>query len=155
MRHALDMIQWNRGYELPGTFNAGAVGELLREKSLPWKHLAQRRLEIVVAEIESVVEIALSAVTGDKQVRRRMSHEIIGPILMKLKESAQAKLDEVLAPYLTSHPITYSHFFIDDCQMTQIERQEQTERWAIETENFRVKTEWPNPKRSALRRSLT
>lgn len=109
------MMQRNRGRELHGTFNPLIAGELFTAQCQPWKDLAQRYVDLILAAtrdlLHKVMEHVADEVTGERLLR-----DVIEPSMSRLKGSVQVKLEELLAPHLSGHPITYNHYLTENTQ---------------------------------------
>ena len=125
MQQVKVMIKLSRGCELPGMFNSAVIGELFRKQAAPWKHLAEWRIEETLNLVGNVVQMALRDASNDEEVIKRISCGILEPIAAKLRESVRAKLDELLAPHMDGHPITYNHYLTENLQKAQAERYEE------------------------------
>ena len=117
------MMQRNRGRELLGTFNPLIVGELFTAQCQPWKDLAQRYVNLILAAARDLLHKAMEHV-ADEVTGERLLRHVIEPSMTRLKGSVQVKLEELLAPHLSGHPITYNHYLTENIQKAQVDRHE-------------------------------
>ena len=101
------VMERSRGCELPGTYNPLIVGELFSEQCKPWKNLVDgathRILSAASYSVHSVLEYA-----ADESTAEGLLQEIIGPGLDQLKQDLKEKIEEILEPHQSNHPITYN-----------------------------------------------
>ena len=118
-----ELLTITRGRELPGMFNPLIVGDLFREHSQPWEPLARQHLRTVWQAARSFLDLLISHL-ADEPTSEAILDQVIDPLMdRKLKEMSQ-KLDEIMTPYKTSHPITYNHYFTETIQKVREKRHE-------------------------------
>ncbi len=118
------LLTITRGRELPGMFNPLIVGDLFREHSQPWEPLARQHLSTVWQAARSFLDLLISHL-ADEPISEAILDQVIDPLMdRKLREMSQ-KLDEILTPYKTSHPITYNHYFTETIQKVRGKRHEE------------------------------
>ncbi|KAI6082444.1 P-loop containing nucleoside triphosphate hydrolase protein [Hypoxylon rubiginosum] len=110
-----------RGRELPGTYNPLIVAELFSKQCKPWQRLVCSLSERILASSYIAVNSALQHVT-DEQAAEALLREVIGPSMEILKKSLATKVEEILEPHLSGHPITYNHYLIENVQKMQAAR---------------------------------
>lgn len=116
-----DLMIRTRGCELPGTYNPLIVGELFKEQCKPWGILVDRFTSDILDAARFAVESALDYAT-DKDTAAGLLHAIIYPKLYNLKEALNVKIEEILEPHKSGHPITYNHYLTENVQKAQTER---------------------------------
>lgn len=115
------LIKRSGGRELPGMFNPLIVGELFSDQCKPWKGLVDNVTTRVLRASYETIDELLSHVaieeTADKIFR-----EIINPQMEALKGDLEKKVEELLAPHYSGHPITNNHYLIENVQKAQTAR---------------------------------
>ncbi len=110
-----------RGRELPGTYNPLIVAELFNQHCKPWQRLVhdttQEIFDSTYTTIVSIVQHFTDEETSEEIIRG-----IIGPSMENLKRNLFAKIEELLEPHLSGHPITYNHYLTENIQKAQIDR---------------------------------
>ena len=106
--------------QLPGLPNPLLVGEIFREYSQPWKHLAQRHISKVWESTKSFLDQALHHFT-DSGVSDAILRYLIDPIMEEKLSKAYLKLEELLAVHREA-PLTTNHYFRDNVQDLQQKR---------------------------------
>lgn len=109
------LLKHSRGRELPGMFNPLMVGELFREQSNKWDHLAREHLRKMEVLLKSFLEVTLSHLT-DENTLEAILREVIDPFIDQISRKAGEKLNEILEPHQKGHPITYNHYFTETIQ---------------------------------------
>lgn len=107
-----------RGRELPGTFNPLVVGDLFSRQCKPWEHITQNLAEQVHEAAAITFNKILSEIC-DENTRTRLMKGLIQPSLHKLRKNLKGKLDELLEPHLSIHPITYNDYLTEHVQKIQ------------------------------------
>ena len=51
--------------------------------------------------------------TVDEQTAEALLREVLGQSIEKLKEGLAIKIEEILDPHLSGHPITYNHYLTE------------------------------------------
>ncbi|KAI1263399.1 P-loop containing nucleoside triphosphate hydrolase protein [Xylariaceae sp. FL1019] len=118
------LMQQSRGCELPGTYNPLIVTQLFAEQCKPWQGLVRKLADNILQSVECVIEAALDYST-DYETAGGLSRIIIGPYMKTLKDELRAKLDELLKPHRSGHPITYNHALARGVQKMQAVRNRQ------------------------------
>ncbi|KAI6080250.1 P-loop containing nucleoside triphosphate hydrolase protein [Hypoxylon rubiginosum] len=111
-----------RGRELPGTYNPLIVAELFSKQCKPWQRLVCALSERILASSYLAVNSALQNVT-DGQTAEALLRELIGPSIEILRKNLDTKVEEILEPHLSGHPITYNHYLTENVQKMQAARQ--------------------------------
>ncbi|KAG4442264.1 hypothetical protein IFR05_002255 [Cadophora sp. M221] len=110
-----------RGRELPGKFNPLVVGDLFSRQCKPWEHITQNLAEQVHEAAAITFNKILSEICDDN-TRTRLMKSLIQPSLHKLRKDLKEKLDELLEPHLSIHPITYNDYITEAVQKIQDDR---------------------------------
>lgn len=126
-----DMMQSNRGRELPGTFNPLVIRELFAAQCRPWEGLAQKCVDKALSAARTLLQRAAEHV-ADEVTSARLLRGVIKPSMVRIEIAVQAKLDELLAPHLSGHPITYNHYLAENIQKAQVARHENRLKRAFE-----------------------
>jgi GTP-binding protein EngB required for normal cell division len=104
------------GKELDGMPNVEVVRELFRFKAKTWQQLA----EIHLHEVWSLVRIILSSMirhVANESTAQRIFRNIINEELDRKKLNMATRLQEILAPHLRCHPISYNPALKDRVQL--------------------------------------
>ncbi|KUJ06452.1 uncharacterized protein LY89DRAFT_702933 [Mollisia scopiformis] len=110
-----------RGRELPGTFNPLVVGDLFSRQCKPWEAITQNLAEEVHEAAAMTFNKMLSEIC-DENTRLRLMQGIIQPSLHELRKALKNKIDELLRPHLSIHPITYNYYLTENVQKIQGDR---------------------------------
>jgi len=110
-----------RGRELPGTFNPLVVGDLFSRQCQPWEKITQNLAEQVHEAAATTFNKIINEICDDN-TRTRLMKGIIQPSLHQLRKDLKIKLDELLKPHLSIHPITYNHYLTESVQKIQGDR---------------------------------
>ncbi|KAI9046786.1 hypothetical protein LZ554_009521 [Drepanopeziza brunnea f. sp. 'monogermtubi'] len=110
-----------RGRELPGTYNPLVVGDLFSRQCKPWVRITQNLAEEVHEAAATTFNKILAEIC-DENTRSILMGWLVQPSLHKLRKDLIAKLDELLAPHLSIHPITYNDYLTKQVQRVQGER---------------------------------
>jgi GTP-binding protein EngB required for normal cell division len=115
------LMKETRGRELPGTYNPLIVAELFSKQCMPWKglvcSLSERILDSAYTSVNSVLQHI-----ADEKTAVALLREVVGPSMENLKESLAIKVDEILEPHFSGHPITYNHYLTENVQKAQAAR---------------------------------
>ena len=118
-----ELLNITRGQELPGMFSPLIVGDLFCEQSKPWERLARQHLRNVWQATRSFLDLLISHL-ADEPTSEALLGQVIDPLMdQKLKEM-NGKLNEILRPYQTGHPITYNHYLTETIQKVRGKRHE-------------------------------
>lgn len=118
-----ELLNITRGRELPGMFNPLIVGDLFLEQSRPWERLARQHLKNVWQAARSFLDLLVSHL-ADEPTSEALLGQVIDPLMDEKLKSMNRKLDEILRPYQTGHPITYNHYFTETIQKVRGKRHE-------------------------------
>ncbi|EPE35313.1 hypothetical protein GLAREA_11012 [Glarea lozoyensis ATCC 20868] len=110
-----------RGRELPGSFNPLVVGDLFSRQCKPWENITQKLAEEVHEAAMTTFNKMLFQIC-DENTRFRLMNGLIQPSLHSLRNGLKDKLDELLQPHLSNHPITYDKYLTETVQKIQGER---------------------------------
>ncbi|KAI0110612.1 P-loop containing nucleoside triphosphate hydrolase protein [Hypoxylon sp. NC0597] len=116
-----DLMVECRGRELPGTFNPLVVGDLFSRQCKPWELITQNLVEQIHEAAASNFNKTVSEIC-DENTRSRLMQGHIQPSLHRLRQDLKDKVDELLEPHLSIHPITYNDYLTDTVQNIQTER---------------------------------
>ncbi|KAK7191895.1 dynamin family protein [Paraphaeosphaeria sporulosa] len=115
------LLKRSRGRELPGTFDPLIIGQLFHEQRKPWTNLVNDAVDKVVQAIHFVVRSVLSQHSNASTLDALLKH-FIYPRLEGLTRELRAKVEELLTPHDTGHPITYNHYLTENVQKAQDKR---------------------------------
>ncbi|KAI0883014.1 P-loop containing nucleoside triphosphate hydrolase protein [Annulohypoxylon maeteangense] len=110
-----------RGRELPGTFNPLVVGDLFCRQCKPWGLITQNLVEEIHEAAASNFNKIVSEIC-DENTRSRLMKGHIQPALHLLRQDLKDKVDELLKPHSSIHPITYNDYLTETVQQIQTER---------------------------------
>ena len=117
------LLNITRGRELPGMFNPLIVGDLFRDQSKPWENLARRHLENSWQAARSFLDLLIGHL-ADEPTADALMGQVIDPLMEEKLRAMNQKLDELLKPHQTGHPITYNHYFTETIQKIKEKRHE-------------------------------
>lgn len=100
-------MQECRGRELPGTFNPMVIADLFSRQSKPWQHITHTLVEQVHEVAAKGFNKMISEIC-DANTRSRLMSGLIQPALSQLRKDVRDKVDELMKPHLSIHPITYN-----------------------------------------------
>ena len=118
-----ELLSITRGRELPGMFNPLIVGDLFCEQSRPWEQLARQHLKNVWQAARSFLDLLISHL-ADEPTSEALLDQVIDPLMDRKLKDMNKKLDELLRPYQSGHPITYNHYFTETIQKARETRHE-------------------------------
>ncbi|KAI2463967.1 P-loop containing nucleoside triphosphate hydrolase protein [Annulohypoxylon bovei var. microspora] len=116
-----DLMVECRGRELPGTFNPLVVGDLFCRQCKPWELITQNLVEQIHEAAASNFNKIVSGIS-DENTRSRLMKGHIQPALHLLRQDLKDKVDELLKPHLSIHPITYNDYLTKTVQEIQTVR---------------------------------
>ncbi|KAI1372851.1 P-loop containing nucleoside triphosphate hydrolase protein [Hypoxylon crocopeplum] len=116
-----DLMVECRGRELPGTYNPLVVGDLFSRQCKPWELITQNLVEQIHEAAASNFNKIVCEIC-DKNTRSRLMKGHIQPALHRLRQDLKSKVDELLEPHLSIHPITYNDYLTDTVQDIQTKR---------------------------------
>jgi GTP-binding protein EngB required for normal cell division len=115
------LLERSRGRELPGTFDPLIIGQLFQEQREPWAQLIEYHMNEIVRAVYSVVHTVLKQVSDHSTVQGLL-RRFINDRFKMLTTELEAKVQEILTPYVTGHPITYNHYLTESVQKAQGKR---------------------------------
>lgn len=118
-----ELLSITRGRELPGMFNPLIVGDLFCEQSRPWEQLSRQHLRNVWQAARSFLDLLISHL-ADEPTSEALLDQVIDPLMDRKLKDMDQKLDEILRPYKSGHPITYNHYFTETIQKVRETRHE-------------------------------
>jgi hypothetical protein len=105
----------SRGRELPGTFNPLIIGDLFYLQSKPWELMVNKCIDRLLEDVQKAILPIVQDVLDEKSSTRLLEH-IINPCLDKIEVSLRIKVEELLNPQKSGHPITYNHYYTEIVQ---------------------------------------
>ncbi|ROT41718.1 interferon-induced GTP-binding protein Mx [Sodiomyces alkalinus F11] len=111
------LMSRSRGRELPGTFNPLIISELFVEQSQPWKDLTAGLNQDILESVHDVVRDIVVHVAAEETANAIL--RFVDEGIESLKEDLDRKLDELLDPHYSVHPISYNHYLTDTVQKAQ------------------------------------
>ncbi|CAJ2503470.1 Uu.00g108640.m01.CDS01 [Anthostomella pinea] len=105
----------SRGRELPGSYNPLIVAELFSKQCKPWQNLVGNLAERIVDSVYTTVNVTLQHVADD-ETTVSLLRNVVDPSVESLKGALATKVEEILRPHLSGHPITYNHYLTDNMQ---------------------------------------
>lgn len=118
------LMKETRGRELPRTYNPLIVAELFSKQSRPWSDIVDKLCKRVLDATYITVDTALRH-TADEQTVDALLRKVVEPSMEELKKSLSSKVEEILKPHVSGHPITYNHYLTDNVQKVQAKRHRQ------------------------------
>lgn len=116
------LMKESRGRELPGTYQPLIVAELFSKQCKPWKGLVVDLTDHILVSSLSTVSAVLRYVV-DENTAESLLQEVVGPSVDELKAGLSTKVEEILDPHMSGHPITYNHYLTENVQKAQAARQ--------------------------------
>ncbi|KAI0376730.1 P-loop containing nucleoside triphosphate hydrolase protein [Hypomontagnella monticulosa] len=110
-----------RGRELPGTYNPMVVADLFSRQCKPWELITQNLVERIHEAAATNFHKIVSEICDDNTKSRLMKGHI-QPALHRLRQDLKDKVDELLEPHLSIHPITYNDYLTETVQEIQTQR---------------------------------
>ncbi|XXH00970.1 hypothetical protein Hte_007321 [Hypoxylon texense] len=110
-----------RGRELPGTYNPLVVGDLFSRQAKPWSSITQNLVEQIHEAAAKIFHKIVSEIC-DENTSSRLMKGHIQPALHRLRQDLKNKVDELLEPHLSIHPITYNDYLTATVQDIQTKR---------------------------------
>ncbi|KAK8054613.1 P-loop containing nucleoside triphosphate hydrolase protein [Apiospora phragmitis] len=115
------LMKESRGRELPGTYQPLIVAELFSKQCQPWKGLMMDLSDCILASSLATVSAALRYVF-DENTAHSLLQDVIGPSMEGFKTDLTRKVEEILDPHISGHPITYNHYLTENVQKAQAAR---------------------------------
>lgn len=116
-----ELMRHSRGTELSGTFNPSIIGELFREQCQPWRGLVAQVQNSILQSTRWTARAIVEEVAVSDTVD--VIFALVDRAIEHLGCNVTAKVEELLRPYLTGHPITYNHYLISNVQQIQADRE--------------------------------
>lgn len=116
-----ELMEECRGRELPGTYNPLVVGDLFARQCKPWEAITTNLVEEIHEAAATTFNKMVSEIC-DQNTHGRLMKLLIQPSLHQLRKDLKAKLDELLMPHLSIHPITYNDYLTETVQKIQDDR---------------------------------
>ncbi|KAK8127637.1 dynamin family protein [Apiospora sp. TS-2023a] len=116
-----ELMEECRGRELPGTSNPLVVGDLFARQCKPWEAITTNLVEEIHEAAATTFNKMVSELC-DQNTHGRLMKWLIQPSLHRLRKDVKAKLEELLLPHLSIHPITYNDYLTDTVQKIQDDR---------------------------------
>ncbi|KAK4236071.1 hypothetical protein C8A03DRAFT_45878 [Achaetomium macrosporum] len=102
------LMQETRGRELSGTYN-------------PLIDMVLGLQERVIAAAAETIDSILRYV-ADGETAEALLDRVLNPTMEDIKKQLSGKVDEILEPNMSGHPITYNHYLTDNVQKVQSQR---------------------------------
>ena len=115
------VLDRTRGRELPGNFNALAVGELFWEQSSKWTAFAEQHLRRVANLCTRFMKDVLEENCA-KHVHNSLWNAMVKVALKQRLEAAEKELSS-LSQDLKDYPINYNHHYTDTKRKRRLERE--------------------------------
>ncbi|KAK9442708.1 interferon-induced GTP-binding protein Mx [Metarhizium brunneum] len=115
-----ELMNRNRGCELPGTFNPLIVGDLFFEQCKPWEDITEILSKKVLESVKRVAHEIIAHVTVESTAAKL--GRFIRPAIQVLSQELEASFQSLLKPYQKIHPITYNEALTENVQKAQAER---------------------------------
>ncbi|PVH98723.1 dynamin family protein [Periconia macrospinosa] len=115
------LLKRSRGRELPGTFDPLIIGDLFHEQRKPWAALVDEYMEKIISAIYTAIHATLSHITTSS-TKEELLRRFIHPGLERLTSDLRIKVQDILRPHETGHPITYNHYLTETVQNAQDQR---------------------------------
>ncbi|KAG7287492.1 hypothetical protein NEMBOFW57_007004 [Staphylotrichum longicolle] len=116
-----ELMMETRGRELPGTYNPLIVAELFTQQCKPWPGMVRNLLERAFVSSSRTIESILRHV-ADSETTESLLRIVVNPTMDNIKKELRSKMDEILEPHMSGHPITYNHYLTDNVQKAQSDR---------------------------------
>ncbi|KAI1443026.1 P-loop containing nucleoside triphosphate hydrolase protein [Annulohypoxylon stygium] len=143
-----------RGRELPGTYNPLVVGDLFCRQCKPWEQITQNLVEEIHEAAASNFNKIVTHIC-DENTRSRLMKWHIQPALHRLRQDLKDKVDDLLKPHLSIHPITYNDYLTQTVQRIQTERHDRNfDAISIEQTKYKSETAPVQPVQVNLRSLL-
>lgn len=107
------LMKESQGRELPGTYQPLIVAELFSKQCQPWKELMMDLSDRILASSLVTVSAALHYII-DENTTESLLQEVVGPSMDDLKVGLITKVEEILGPHISGHPITYNHHLTEN-----------------------------------------
>ncbi|KAF2034799.1 hypothetical protein EK21DRAFT_55853 [Setomelanomma holmii] len=114
------LMKESRGRELPGTYNPLIVTELFSKQCKPWKGLVCALSERILSSVHHTVSSVLQQIADEQTAA--LLQDVVGLSLECLKTNLATKVQEILEPHVSGHPITYNHYLTENVQKAQAAR---------------------------------
>ncbi len=111
----------SRGRELPGTYNPLIIAELFNKQSKPWRDIVGSFVERVFNHASANIGFILRHV-ADVETAGALLDSVVNPKMEQIKKALDSKVDEILEPHVSGHPITYNHYLTDNVQKAVADR---------------------------------
>jgi GTP-binding protein EngB required for normal cell division len=105
----------DKGRELIGTCSPRLVSSLFRKQSKPWRMLATNHLEVVWRHVSDHLGLVADHVTTVETAAALRRH-LIYDNLDRRHQKVMAKLEELLKPHESGHPVTYDKSYIQNAR---------------------------------------
>ncbi|KAF1839329.1 hypothetical protein BDW02DRAFT_486694 [Decorospora gaudefroyi] len=115
------LMKESRGRELLGTYRPLIVTELFSKQCKPWKGIVCTLSESILGSVYNTVNSVLQHI-ADEKTAAALLRDVVGLSLEGLKIKLATKVNEILEPHLSVHPITYNHYLTENLQKVQAAR---------------------------------
>lgn len=134
--------------------NPLVVGDLFSRQCKPWQGISKTLVEYI-HEAASITFNKLVSSICDTNTKHRLLAGMIQPSLSRLRQQLSDRVDELLEPHLSIHPISYNEFLIDFVQEVQAKRHKRKfDRVALEACGVSTETAVPGAYKEILLKKL-
>ncbi|KAK8170062.1 P-loop containing nucleoside triphosphate hydrolase protein [Phyllosticta citrichinensis] len=124
LEYVRDLNRRSNGCGLTGTFNPQVVGDLFRRQSQPWSRIIGNSVDCILQAVRNFFDLTLDY-SMDTKAGEAVMRRIINPAMEIWTANLQDKVEEIMAPHLRGHPITYNLNFTDTIQKSRREMSKQ------------------------------
>lgn len=122
IKEVKELMRRSRGRELSGTFNPLIIGDLFVKQCQPWRALAEECQTNVLQAAYNLINSILDEITAPET--RAAILRKVNTGMESIKHRLAQKVEELLEPHYTGHPITYNHYLTDTVQKVQSDRRD-------------------------------
>ena len=115
IQEVMNLMERNRGRELPGTYNPLIISDLFHEQSANWDELIGGYTKRILDAVRETLDAVLTA-TADEATGEGILRHLINPAMDRVQKTFEEKVASILAPHRHGHPITYNHYLTDTIQ---------------------------------------
>jgi hypothetical protein len=127
-----DLMNNNRGTELPGAVDTRLVRELFCDQSQKWLRIAEEHLEQALGLVANNLKEILHYAASDDVTANKIYLHWIEPRMDKKKKKLMKRLRQLIAPYEQCHPITYNLEYLELVENIRRRNQEAVSRGQIQ-----------------------
>ncbi|KAK6821152.1 P-loop containing nucleoside triphosphate hydrolase protein [Apiospora arundinis] len=116
-----ELLEENRGCELPGTFSPMIAGELFKRQIVPWQDIVHDTVQTSLYDVRVTTATMLKYVAG-KDVAKPIRHTITTEAIDDLRDRLTDATQQLLVPLQNFHPMTQNHYLTQNVQREQAKR---------------------------------